>query len=488
MNSVIPLSNPATESESPVITDQVIHRIIQELADCDLNAASVSVGSLTDATTKNSVESMVSNITTVLAQALETSQTILDALPRITALANQSDTFNGLMERISEQYRELTETITRNTENSRELKDTATVAGQDAAEGREAVQKVVSVMQDISEHSAQIDNFTEVIDQIAFQTNLLALNASVEAARAGEQGRGFAVVASEVRSLAQRSAEAAKEIRGNVSNSAKSVSSGMAAVEHAKTSMDRITNRVDVFKELVQRVSDTSDFQNTKLDQVDRTIGQLIEFGEKNAEMSDEVGHIAREMSYAADYMTKTMTTFRLPPSSSQHPLHKQMSRLAQEGAQQIGHLMQAGIKNGHIKESDLFDVQYEPIPSTDPKKYHTGFDRFCDQNLPQIQERILAENADVIFAIMADANGYVPTHNQQFCQALTGNKATDMASNRTKRIFDDHVGRTVGKHTKSYMLQIYRRDTGELMFDVSAPVQVNGKHFGGFRIGYKLR
>jgi len=488
MNHAIPLHQPDTDvTHNANTADEALKRIIQNIADCDLNAATSTASAFTDEDLRNSVVTMISNVATVISQALDTSQAILDSLPRITALASQSDTFSGLMEGINSQYRELTETIELNTQNTLDLSDTATVAGEDAAKGREAVEQVVTVMHDISEHANQINNFTEVIDQIAFQTNLLALNASVEAARAGEQGRGFAVVASEVRLLAQRSAEAAKEIRGNVANSTKSVSSGMDAVDYAKNSMERITERVEIFKSLVQKVSDTGNFQNEKLQQVDNVIKQLDNFGETNAGMSEEVGIVASSLSESADYVTRTMTTFKLPSASHAHPMHVRMSKLAQETAARVGRLLESGVSQGEITEEDLFNVQYKEIASTDPKKFHTGFDRFCDKNLPAIQEAVLDANPDVIFAITADGNGYVPTHNTRFSQPLTGNKKTDVATNRTKRIFDDHVGRTVGKHTKPCMLQIYRRDTGEIMFDVSSPVHVKGKHFGGFRIGYRL-
>lgn len=466
---------------------EAIEQIIHDIADCDVKAALRNIDRVTPTEMKNSLETMMSNITAVISQAQDTNQNIMAALPRIGELANQSDEFKVLMERVREQYLELSNTIESNTKLSLELKETAVIAGQDTAAGQHAVQEVVSAMDDISEHSNQISQFTDIIDQIAFQTNLLALNASVEAANAGEQGRGFAVVASEVRLLAQRAAAAAKEIRSNVTNSANSIASGMDAVVNAKSNMDKISSQVDLFKEQIKQVSDTSDFQNQKLHQVDKTINQLTSFGEQNARMSNEVGSIADQMSYSADYMTSTVSTFNLPPATSMHRVHKSMAQLARDAANHIGKLLQNGVLQKQITESDLFDIQYREIASTDPKKYHTGFDNYCDQQLPAIQEEILKQYPDVIYAILADQNGYVPTHNKMFCQPLTGNREKDIAGNRTKRIFEDHVGRTVGKHTKPFMLQIYRRDTGAIMFDMSAPVYVNGKHFGGFRLGYKL-
>jgi len=115
------------------------------------------------------------------------------------------------------------------------------------------------------------------------------------------------------------------------------------------------------------------------------------------------------------------------------------------------------------------------------------GFDALCDDLLPPLQEPVANAHPWIVFAICANPDGYVPTHNDRFRQPLTGDPARDLVGNRTKRIFDDRVGRSVGAHTDRYRLQVYRRDTGQIMFDLSVPIHVGGRHWGGFRIGYTL-
>jgi methyl-accepting chemotaxis protein len=105
---------------------------------------------------------------------------------------------------------------------------------------------------------------------------------------------------------------------------------------------------------------------------------------------------------------------------------------------------------------------------------------------LDPIQEPLLASNPNLVYAIATDENGYVPTHNKQFRQPLTGDVDKDLAGNRTKRIFDDPTGRRCGAHTRKLLVQTYKRDTGEVMHDLSVPVFVNGRHWGGFRVGYR--
>jgi len=144
-------------------------------------------------------------------------------------------------------------------------------------------------------------------------------------------------------------------------------------------------------------------------------------------------------------------------------------------------------LRSGAITPDGLFSPDYQPIPDTQPAKYHTAFDRRCDELLPPIQEPVAASQPWIAYAISANYDGYVPTHNLRFAQPLTGDPARDLVGNRTKRIFDDRVGRSVGSHTDPYRLQVYRRDTGEIMFDLSVPIFVGDQHWGGFRIGYAL-
>ena len=160
----------------------------------------------------------------------------------------------------------------------------------------------------------------------------------------------------------------------------------------------------------------------------------------------------------------------------------------ARESANEIGALFEKSIANNGISQQQLFDFNYKPLGQTEPPKYTTGFDKFTDQHLPQIQEPLLTKFSEMIYAGAVDINGYFPTHNKCFSKPLTGNTEIDIVNNRTKRLFNDPTGIRCGKHTDKFLLQTYKRDTGEIMHDVSAPIFVNGKHWGGFRIGFKAK
>jgi methyl-accepting chemotaxis protein len=160
----------------------------------------------------------------------------------------------------------------------------------------------------------------------------------------------------------------------------------------------------------------------------------------------------------------------------------------AQTAAQQIAKLFSEKIAANQITQQALFDFKYHAIANTEPKKYHTSFDKFTDAVLPAIQEPLLAATPEAIYAGAVDINGYFPTHNNIFSQPLTGDIEHDMVHSRTKRMFNDPTGIRCGKHTSKFLVQTYKRDTGEIMHDVSAPIIVNGKHWGGFRIGFNAQ
>ena len=155
-------------------------------------------------------------------------------------------------------------------------------------------------------------------------------------------------------------------------------------------------------------------------------------------------------------------------------------------GAKIVSKVLEEAIDNGVITVKDAFDTNYELIHGFDPPKYHTKYDFYLDKVLLALEDEFLVDSS-IVFAVAVDVNGYLPTHNSRFQQPITGDIQKDKLGNRTKRLFNDPVGITAAKNTEKGFLQIYHRDTGETMWDISCPVFVKGKHWGGFRIGMSL-
>ncbi len=207
---------------------------------------------------------------------------------------------------------EMTATVKNNADNSRLANQLAGSASEVAVRGGEIVGRVVGTMSDIQTSSRRIADIIGTIDGIAFQTNILALNAAVEAARAGEQGRGFAVVASEVRSLAQRSAQAAKEIKGLIGASVEKVDAGHALVGEAGRTMDEIVSQVRRVTDLVGEITSSSQEQSQGVSQVGIAISELDRATQQNAALVEQSAAAAQSLREQADALARTVDTFKL--------------------------------------------------------------------------------------------------------------------------------------------------------------------------------
>src|SRR3954462_7497358 len=206
---------------------------------------------------------------------------------------------------------ELTSTVKQNADNARQANQLAVSASEVALRGGTVVSQVVQTMGNINASSRKIVDIIGVIDGIAFQTNILALNAAVEAARAGEQGRGFAVVAAEVRNLAQRSAAAAKEIKGLIGASADKVSAGGALVDSAGHTMVEVVLSVEKVSALIAEIAQASQEQSAGIGQVNTAIAQMERVVERNAALVDEATQATEAMNAQAAGLLAMARRFR---------------------------------------------------------------------------------------------------------------------------------------------------------------------------------
>ena len=239
-----------------------------------------------------------------------------------TDLSARTEQQAASLEETASSMEELTSTVKQNAENARQANQLAIGASDVAIKGGQVVNSVVTTMSQISEASKKIADIIGVIDGIAFQTNILALNAAVEAARAGEQGRGFAVVAAEVRSLAQRSAGAAKEIKSLIGDSVEKVSNGSKLVEQAGKTMDEIVGSVKRVTDIMSEITAASQEQSQGIEQINQTITQMDEMTQQNAALVEEASAAARSLEEQAGGLIDSVAMFRLgneapPPRAS---------------------------------------------------------------------------------------------------------------------------------------------------------------------------
>jgi methyl-accepting chemotaxis protein len=233
-------------------------------------------------------------------------------------LSSRTEQQAASLEETASSMEELTSTVKQNTDNARQAGQLAQSASDIAERGGEVVGQVVQTMQGITESSRKIADIIGVIDGIAFQTNILALNAAVEAARAGEQGRGFAVVASEVRSLAQRSAQAAKEIKGLISDSVERVGSGSELVERAGTTMDEVVVAVKRVTDIMGEISSASEEQSHGIEQINQAITQMDQVTQQNAALVEQAAAAAGSLEEQARMLKAAVSTFSVAGSAEE--------------------------------------------------------------------------------------------------------------------------------------------------------------------------
>ncbi|WP_374518330.1 methyl-accepting chemotaxis protein [Undibacterium squillarum] len=250
-------------------------------------------------------------------------------------LSQRTEQQAGALEETSSTVEELTATVRQNADNARQASQLAKTASGIASEGGTVVNEVVSTMAEISDSSGKIVDIISVIDGIAFQTNILALNAAVEAARAGEQGRGFAVVASEVRSLAQRSAAAAKEIKGLIDASVANVEKGGELVEKAGKTMHEVVQAVRRVTDIVAEISSASQEQAEGIQQVNQAVIDMDNMTQQNAALVEQASAAAEALHDQADSLVHTVNMFRvshLQVSAAPQAVHRVAQKTGNTG------------------------------------------------------------------------------------------------------------------------------------------------------------
>ncbi len=227
-------------------------------------------------------------------------------------LSGRTEAQASSLEETASSMEELTSTVKQNAEHARHANQLVGSTAEIASKGGEMVGQVVDTMASITASSRKIADIIGVIDSIAFQTNILALNAAVEAARAGEQGRGFAVVAAEVRNLAQRSANAAREIKSLICDSVEKVEAGSRLVGEAGVAMDDIVTSVELVAEIVSGIATASQQQSAGIEQVNQAVGQMDEMTQQNAALVEQAAAAAESLHERADKLVQAVSVFRL--------------------------------------------------------------------------------------------------------------------------------------------------------------------------------
>ncbi|MEY8880021.1 methyl-accepting chemotaxis protein [Donghicola sp. XS_ASV15] len=370
------------------------------------------------------------------------------------------------------------------------------------------VSDVGDLTEQVTKIAAQLDGLQTALDQVARvsrhvagisrQTNLLSLNASIEAARAGQHGKGFMVVAGEVKELSNQAGQATAEIGETIEQLNKELGALRSAAQSATGLAGTITERtsgvggeIDAIPVTLGKVREAQqDIVNASATIDESILGTQRDIDALTVNVEQSAGSLAKANAALADVTDDAETLTALTAQMGVETYDTLYINAAKTAASKISDLFNAAVISGRITERDMFDDMYQPIAGSDPLQHMTRFTGLTDAVLPDIQEPLLQLSGKVVFSAAIDKNGYIPTHNRKFSQPQRfGDVAWNSANARNRRIFDDRVGLAAGQSTRPFLMQAYRRDMGNgefrMMKDVSAPIYVNGRHWGGLRLAY---
>ncbi|WP_339799438.1 methyl-accepting chemotaxis protein [uncultured Marinobacter sp.] len=410
--------------------------------------------------------------------------------------AGQQESFSETIFNSSEESSNAIEELASRTSTIADMNSRNLQAGQESAqELKEAAQLIAEVSDMMAEFqstvaelqgtSSSIQTILGTVQDFSAQTNMLALNAAIEAARAGEQGRGFAVVADEVRGLAVKVGGAADQINDLVQKMTGVVDRTGAGMNAMQDQASRVRQAVETSSSQFQTM--IADFESSHGDllQISSAVEQLTVVNRDVHSRSVEIrslGQRIRENMEASDSQTSTLVDsadetlhklcqFRIGRGPMEQTLEKLEARRDQI-QEAIGKLVEEGV--------DMYDRKHREIPGTNPQKYDVGYARPFQQACQHLIDEWAKENDGSLYCLPLDTEGYVAIHRSELSHPPTGNPEVDLLKSRHMRFFQS---RTI-PHMGRFKLQSYIRDTGEVMFNLSVPIEPNGRYWGGLFIG----
>lgn len=424
-------------------------------------------------------------------------------LHRIVASVEQGARSNQAIQRAAEEAQKAASVVKSGLERvTGAVRVGLNAAQNDIAELSNGAQSISQALAEAVERAHKARESSEAIQSITREIQLLSINAGVEAARSGAAGRGFAVIAAAVKQLAEQTRDAtsasAKQLDAlvaTVDQLARQSEANAEAARRASEESQGISQQIGEFdhfgKSVVELIAEIDSISAPTRENAAAFAGVGAELKELVAGVDQSGQNLEAASRRAASLVSTSEAILGSIAGSGVRTPQSEMIEIAIEAAGTISALFEQAVASGEIGLAELFDETYRPIAGSDPQQHMTRFVALTDRLLPPLQEKLLAASKRIVFCAAVDRNGFLPTHNRKYSQPQGPDPVWNNANCRNRRIFNDRTGLAAARNQKPFLLQTYRRDMGGgnflVMEDLSAPIFVRGRHWGGFRFGLSV-
>ncbi len=378
-------------------------------------------------------------------------------------------------------------------------RDSFKTSAQNSTQVANWVRDLETRLDQVSQALTAVQSLNEEITGIARQVNLLAINAKIEAVRAGQSGRGFAVVAEAINDLSRKTSKAAESVSEQINTL------GTEFVELGKQAGSMQGKAAS----LIEEVAAT----DTKLNDMSAQMEQTVGIANRMRDDAAQVSTMLDTFTPAFNSMAKAAIETADGVENTRHRLHglideseaivgksilaggasedMEFIRFVCRQADKISNRLEKAVAKGEISLNDLFDRDYRPIPGSNPEQFSTRYNKLFDAIIPEFAEPAFKIGDRIVGCCTSDVNGYIGTHNNKYSHPQSDDPDWNRANCRNRTKFEDRVALKASRSTAPFILQVYRRDMGggtyTLIKDASAPIMVNGRHWGCLRLLYKL-
>lgn len=424
-------------------------------------------------------------------------------LHRIVASVEQGARSNQAIQRAAEEAQKAASVVKSGLERvTGAVRVGLNAAQNDIAELSNGAQSISQALAEAVERAHKARESSEAIQSITREIQLLSINAGVEAARSGAAGRGFAVIAAAVKQLAEQTRDAtsasAKQLDAlvaTVDQLARQSEANAEAARRASEESQGISQQIGEFdhfgKSVVELIAEIDSISAPTRENAAAFAGVGAELKELVAGVDQSGQNLEAASRRAGSLVSTSEAILGSIAGSGVRTPQSEMIEIAIEAAGTISALFEQAVASGEIGLAELFDETYRPIAGSDPQQHMTRFVALTDRLLPPLQEKLLAASKRIVFCAAVDRNGFLPTHNRKYSQPQGPDPVWNNANCRNRRIFNDRTGLAAARNQKPFLLQTYRRDMGGgnflVMEDLSAPIFVRGRHWGGFRFGLSV-